>query len=227
MNVNISLDLQAIISAATSTERIQPIVDKAISEAIKSAIQDATGYRSEFINALKAQLAAALPSGLSIADTARFQLVMNQAVTEAVRGENGAMIQAAMKAAVKEVMPDVPASIKLSEFMELARGGLHKEDHEGFYALLEMSDYGNGGWLYLDSDEDCREKYRAENRISFSKDGSVYALKLNGLDLTPKSLPTAVGRFDGLLLSMYVGRTSIELDMSADDVEYAASSKED
>lgn len=226
MNVNISLDLQAIISAAVSAERIQPIVDKAISEAIKSAIQEATGYRSEFSNALKTQLSAALPSGLGIDDAARFQLVMNQAVTEAVRGENAAIIQAAMKTAIKEVMPDVPARIKLSEFIELARGGLHKEDHEGFYALLELSDYGSG-WLYLDGDEDCREKYRAENRISFSKDGSVYALKLNSLELTPKTLPTAVCSFNGLLLSMYVGRTSIELDMSADDVEYAASSRED
>jgi hypothetical protein len=89
-----------------------------------------------------------------------------------------------------------------------------------------MSDYG-GGWLYLDGDENCRDKYRADMRLAFTKEGDVYALKLDGRDITPKSLPSAVGGFDGLLLSMYVGRTSLEVDIDDGDVEYAATAKDD
>ena len=59
-------------------------------------------------------------------------------------------------------------------------------------------------------------------RLSITKNGEVYSLKLDGRDITPKSIPDAVGRFDGLLLALYVGRSSIELDMDADEVESAA-----
>lgn len=73
MEIKIDLDLPAIIANAVSAERIQPIVDKAIADAIKSAITDATGYRSAFSEALKAQLAEVLPHGLGLDDVAKFQ----------------------------------------------------------------------------------------------------------------------------------------------------------
>lgn len=226
MNINIELDLPAIISAAVSVERVQPLIDNAIAESIKDAISEATGYRSKFREVLKTQLSEAMPHGLDIDDCAKFQQMLNAAVTDAVQGENATVVQSALRAAAKAVMPDVPARIKLSELMEEAREGFHKDAHEAFYAHLEISEYG-GGWLYLDSDESTREKYRADMRIAFTKDGEVYCLKLDGRDITPKSTPDAVGRLDGLLLSMYVGRTSIEIDIDEDDVKYAAQEQED
>lgn len=226
MEIKIELDLQAIIGNAVSADRVQPLIDKAIGESIKDAISEATGYRSKFRETLKAQLSDAMPHGLGIDDCAKFQQMLNAAVTDSVQGENATVVRAALRAAAKAVMPDVPARIKLSELMEEARDGFHKDAHEAFYAHLEISEYG-GGWLYLDSDESTREKYRADMRIAFTKDGDVYCLKLDGRDITPKSAPEAVGRFDGLLLSMYVGRTSLEIDIDENDVEYAAQSKED
>jgi hypothetical protein len=226
MEITINLDIQSIIETAVSAERLQPIVDKAISEAIKDAIGEATGYRSKFREELKAQLSESMPHGLRIDEVAKFQQVFNLAITEAVHGANAEAIQTAMRASMKDVLPDVPARIKLSELMEKARDGFHKDAHEEFYAHLEMSDYG-GGWLYLDRNANCGDKYRADMRIAFTKDGEVYALRLDGKDLTIKSKPDAIGRFDGLLLSMYVGRTSLEIDIDDVDVEYAARSKED
>jgi hypothetical protein len=226
MQITIDLDLPAIIQSAVSAERIQPIVDKAISETIKDAINTATGYRSPFREALNKQLSEAMPHGLRIDDMAKFQLMLNRAISNVVEHGNAQAIQAAMESITKHVMPDVPARIKLSELIDAARDGFHKEKHEAFYAHLEMSDYGSG-WLYLDDDEDCRDKYRADMCLAFNKDGDVYSLKLDGRNLTPKILPNAIGRFDGLLLSMYVGRTSLELDMDSDDVEDAAQAQED
>lgn len=226
MEIKIDLDLPAIIGAAVSAECVQPLVNKAISEAIKDAINDATGYRSAFREDLKKQLAEAMPKGLGIDDCAKFQQMLNAAVTDAVHGENAKVIQVAMQAAAKSVMPDVPDRIKLSELVKEARSGFHKDPHEAFYALLEMNEHG-GGTLFLDSNEDTREKYRADMRISFNKAGEVYALHLDGYDITPKSAPVAVGDFDGLLLSMYVGRTSLELDCDESDVESAACAQYD
>lgn len=224
--ITIPLDIESIIKSAVTADRIQPLVDKAISEAIKDAIGDATGYRSPFREELKKQLATAMPHGLDIDDCAKFQHMLNAAVVDAVQGENAAVIQAALRSAAKAVMPDVPARIKLSELLEDIRDGFHKEAHEAFYAHLELSEYG-GGRLYLDSDESTREKYHAEHRIAFTKDGEVYSAHIDGRDITPKSTPNVVGRLDGLLFSMYVGRTSLEVDMDESEVEYAAQSQED
>lgn len=226
VEIKINLDLPTIIGSAVSAERLQPIIDKAIAEAIKDAITEATGYCSTFRAGLKKQLGEALPSGLTIDDCAKFQQMLNAAVTDAVQSENSQVIKAALRTAAKSVMPEVPARIKVSQLIKEARSGFYKEDHEAFYAKLELSDYG-GGTLFLDSNEDHLEQWRAEIRISFNKDGDVFSLHVNGHDITPKSIPDAIGGFDGLLLSMYVGRTSLELDCDESDVESAAEAQLD
>jgi hypothetical protein len=226
MEIKIDLDMQSIIAATISAEKIQPLFEKAILDALKSAINDATGYRSKFSEELKRQLSEAMPHGLSIDDVAKFQYMMNAAVTAATHGENAKTINEAMRRATAAVLPEAPTRIKLSQLLEDARGAFHKEDNEAFYAHMELSEYG-GGWLYIDESDATKEKYRADIRISFNKEGEVYSLKLDGIDITPKSLPNAVGSFDGLLLSMYVGRTSIEIDLDESGVEYAAQDKID
>lgn len=226
MEIKIELNLQELIASAVSAEKIQPILDKAISDAITSAIREATGYNSPFSKALKQQLTDAMPHGLSIDDVAKFGHVLNAAITDAVHRENTSTIQAALRSAATAVLPDVPSRIKLSELLKDARTAFRKEEYEAFYAHLELSDYG-GGWLYLDDDSNTRDKYRADTRIAFNKEGEVYALRLDGQHITPKSMPQVIGSFEGVLLSMYVGRTSIEVDQDADDVEYAAAEKFD
>lgn len=226
MEIKINLDLQAIISAATSAERLQPIIDKAVAEAVKDAVQSATGYRSAFREALTKQLTEAMPHGIGIDDVAKFQLMANQAVSEAVRGANAATIKAAIARGLQDVVPDVPERVKLSDLLEKAREGFHKDPHQGFWARMELTDYGYGH-IYLDSDEDCRSKHQARTRIDLTKEGEVYAMKLDGEELKPMCMPTVIGHWEGLLLAMYVGRTRIEIDMGDDDVEYAAHPKED
>ena len=44
MQLTLTLDLATIISNAVSAERIQPLLDKAVSDAIRSAIESATNY---------------------------------------------------------------------------------------------------------------------------------------------------------------------------------------
>lgn len=225
MEFKIELDIASIVAQATSPERLQPLVDKAIGEAIKDALQSATGYRSPFREKLNQQLTEAMPHGLQLDDTAKFQLMVNQAVSEAVRGANAATIQTAIAAGLKDVVPDVPASVKLSDLLDKAREGFHKGDHEEFYARMEVTGYGFAH-IYLDSDESCRDKWKAGTRIDVNKDGEVYAMRLDGQDLKPLSMPVVVGYWEGLLLAMYVGRTRLVVDIDADDVEYAAQSKE-
>ncbi|PZP57453.1 MAG: hypothetical protein DI604_34755, partial [Delftia acidovorans] len=131
MEIKIELDLSAIVAQAVSAERIQPIVDKAIAEAVKDAINDATGYRSKFRDAMKEQLSEAMPHGLRIDDVAKFQQVLNAAVSSAVQGENAKSVQTAIKSAVGSFMPDLPARIKLSDLLQRARDGFHKESPGG------------------------------------------------------------------------------------------------
>jgi len=226
MEIKIDLDLPSIISQAVSAERIQPIVDKAVAEAVGSAIRDATGYSSPFREALQTQLKEAMPHGLAIDDVAKFQHMINAAVTDAVKGANAESIKTAIAQGLKSAIPAAAERIKLSELLKEARGAFHKEKHEAFYAHYKPSEYG-GGWLSLDSDESTSSEYRADIRIGFNDKGGAHSLKLDGRDITPKSVPNAIGRFDGLLLALYVGRSSVELDIDAEDVESAASEQWD
>ncbi len=226
MQFTFDLDIHGIVAQATSPEKIQPLLDKAITEAIKSAINDATGYNSDFRKSLVEQLQKSLPHGLAIDEVAKFQFVLNNAMNAAVHGANAEAIRVAMSDAVKSIMPDVPVRITLTELMEAAREGFHKEKHESFYALFEPSTYG-GGHLYLDSDSSCDRQYSARHRLAFNEKGEVYTLRMDNTDITPKRLPQAVSHFDGLLLSLYVGRSTIEIDMDESDVADAAEAQYD
>lgn len=226
MQFHFDIDLQAIVAKTMSPENIAPVLEAAITRAFKNAVEDATGYLSEFSEKLKAQLKEALPHGLAIDEVAKFQFLMNQAVTSAVHGANADTIRVAMGDALKQVMPDVPARIKLSELVEKAREGFQKEKHEAFYASFEAHQYG-GGHLSLDGDEDCRSSYDSSVRLAFNKEGEVYTLHMRGGDVLPNKLPEAITRFDGLLLALYVGRSTIEVDVDEDDVRAAAEANHD
>lgn len=227
MEIKIELDLPAIISQAVSAERIQPIVDKAISEVVSSAIRDATGYNSPFRESLKKQLTEAMPHGLAIDDVAKFQLVLNQAVKEAVHGANAATVQTAIKAGVADIIPEMPAIIKLSELLNAARAGFHKEGHEDFYAKYEQA-VGGFGHIFLDEDSNKRSKYFASTQIDITKNGEAYAVKFHGQQLKDGDKPQhVISHFDALLIALYTGRTKIEVDIDADDVEAAAEAQHD
>lgn len=238
MNINIELDLPGIIAQACAAERLQPLIDKAIGDALKSAIDDATNYRSEFRKVLSAQLAEAIPHGLGVDDVAKFQHVLNAAVVKHVHGANAATVETAIDKVLRDALPDVPATVKLSELVEMARGGFHKEQHEAFYAFWEPSSCG-GGWLYMDDSERPKQgygsvsrgredmKYSAEHRIAVNAEGAVYALHLGGKDVTPAARPNVIGDFNATLMAMYVGRTKLEIDWDDDDVRCAAAEQYD
>jgi hypothetical protein len=229
--MQINIDIEPIVASSLTAEKLVPVLDKHISEAIKSAISDATGYSSQFQKALKVQLAEALPHGLGGDDLVKFQHYLNHALKKVLDGANNDTIQAALDAAVRQAMPDVKPVIKLSEFIDIARYGFYKEKHDAFYAYWEPCEHGGGGWLYLDEDENPGsrrysiaddKKYSAKHRLAVSKDGSVYALRLDAKDITPSSRPDIIGTLDTVLMAMYVGRTRLELDIDADDVAAAA-----
>lgn len=240
MELNIKLDIESAINAALQPEKLNPIVEKHITSAITEGIREATGYGSDFSKMLKEQLKTMLPHGLGEDDVAKFQHCLNQALRTVLHDANNAAIQTAMDKVMHEVMPDVKPVIKLSELMVLAREGFHKEKHDAFYAHFEPCEYSSGGgWLYLDSDAEVGKrtysssssvgdrKYSARHRLAVNGDGSVYALRLDGQDITPIARPDIIGAFDATLMAMYVGRTNLELDIDADDVSSAASEQYD
>ena len=149
MEIKIDLDLPSIIAHAVSAERIQPLVNKAIAEAVGAAIRDATDYSSPFRKALETQLKDAMPHGLAIDDVAKFQLMANSAVTEAVMGANAETIKTAIAQGLKSSIPDVPERIKLSELVGKAREAFHKERHEAFMLATNQASMAAAGFRLI------------------------------------------------------------------------------
>ena len=239
MDITIKIDIEKAIAGALAPEKLAPILDKHVTEAITSAISSVTGYNSDFRNVLTAQLKEAMPHGLALDDVAKFQHVLNGAINAAVSGANNDAVRTAIEKSVIGSIASAPATINLSEFMELVRDGLHVEGGAKFYAYLD-SDYGLHH-LYLDKDPApgssssfrgeyrSREerKYSAAYSLAFNKEGEVYALKLDEKVITPASLPNVVGSFHSLLMSMYVGRTILIADIDDDEIESLANEKYD
>lgn len=234
MDFNLSLDLQAILTEAVTPEKMQPLLNKAISDAVRSAIDDATGYSSDFLKVLKEQLREAMPHGLGVDEVAKFQHVLNSQLAILVQEANQETIATALRKAVGTAMPDVPTKIKLSELIGRAREGFHKDPHEDFFARMVESEY-DSFYLYLDSDpspgssryNDSDQTRAARYRISMNKEGEAYSLKLDGTLIKPTAMPQVISRFDGLMMALYTGRTTVEFDIDADDVEYAAKADQD
>lgn len=239
MEIKINLDLEAAIANALIPENLSPILNKHVTEAITSAIRDATDYNSDFRKLLKTQIAETMPHGLAIDDVVKFQHVLNKALQGAVHGANSDAVNAALAEAAKAALPEVPATVTMTELLEMARAGLNVEGHEAFYALYEESEYGGGGHLYLDSNPEVgkspygissrreNNKYSAEINLAFNKEGEVYSLKFRNEQVTPASRPTVITKFDATLMAMYVGRTKLNVDIGPDDVQCEAGERYD
>lgn len=231
MNITINLDLEAAIQKAVSMERLAPIIERSLTSALEDAIGAATGYNSEFRKAAQKQLAEAMPHGLEIGEVAKFQQVVNKILTDTAMRSNQKTIATALEKVAKLSMTEAPAKIKMSELIKLYRSSLHTEENVPFYACYEPGEY-SFGHLYLSDNARLRStfssKYSAKVRIGFDKsDGSVYSLALDGKHITPACTPNIVGRFDDIAFAMYVGRTTIEVDLDADAVEELAAGSGD
>lgn len=229
MNIAIALDLQDILQKALAPERLQPIIDKAVTAAVSQAIHDATGYRSEFAEQLKKQLTQAMPHGLDIDGIAKFQHVFNAQISAIVQGENAKTIQCAIQSAMKSAIPELPERIKLSDIVKGARGNFNLGDGEEFFAEYDVSEWG-GGSLYMSEIKAGRHshsEYNSDIILHFNSDGEVYALKVKEKHVTPATLPETIGRYEGVLLALYTGRCKVEVDIDRDDVEALASSQSD
>ena len=233
MKFEIDLDIPAAIASALRQETLGPIIEKHILAAVDSAIANVTGYRSAFSEALTTQLAQALPHGLKLRDVAKFQQVLNQSLAGLVEGMNADAINAALHKVAQIALPDVPATVKLSELLEEARSAFHKQPHESFFADWEPSTNGYG-YLFLNSEplkpmaslnSAGASKYNAKYQLGVTDGGEVYTLRLDGCQITPASRPDVITRFHAILMSMYVGRTRLEVDMDSDAVVCAAGSQ--
>jgi hypothetical protein len=223
MEITLSLDLSGMLSDVLAPDRLRPIVDKAIMKAVESAIDQATGYNSKFRKDLALQLGDALPHGLSVASTAKFQHVLNTAVASAVGHFNADTVAAALHESVRSILPEIQKDINLSDLMKEAResslGGAGS-----FFA--EMEHYGNGGVvIFLDHKKTHSSRYSSEIILQADDSGNVYSLRLNSKTVQPLSLPSAIGRFESLLLALYTGRSRLVIDMDEDEVQDCASNE--
>lgn len=222
MKLSIDIDLEQAIGQALTPEKLGPILNKHLTDAVTSAISDATGYSSDFRKQVAAQLKSMLPHGLHDAELVKFQHVLNQAVTDVVRCANRDAVTTALQQAVEQVMPDVPPVVKASELIEAARAHFAKGAHESIYAHYQPSEYSPGGWLALDADARCSSVWRARYCVAIHDEGRVYSLRLDGEPINPTSRPDIIGRFHSMLMAMYVGRSALDMDMTEDDIEEAA-----
>lgn len=228
LEITIDFDLQKTLNEQLAPEMLQPIFQTHIRKAITNAIDKATGYNSAFQQKLQQQLTEALPHGLEASSLMKFQHVLNAALEQAVSDCHNDTIRAAFQQCINKTMPEMPTQVTVTELMQAAREGL-LVDNGPFYAFMRTS-IGGYHHLYLDGSENPggstyvrdreSQKHSAKYTISFTPEGRVYAMKMDGVNLSPAAMPSVISHFDSLLMSMYVGRTSLKADIDDHDVQH-------
>lgn len=227
------------LAKALQPEAVQEIVEKQITETVRSAIKDATRSFSPFGRDLEKKIAEAI--SLKNLDLPSYNAIIAGMVQQAVEGNMAELIQGRLSKDIDEMLKVAPRSIKLSEIVDEMRKS-HEEDGaygEVITCIVEPqdardSDFWGPNWkIYLDDGTHYSDRERGYANVEIeirhgikedrAKDndeiytGTISYIRESTGVITSKGGQAGftMSRTYGLaqrLLAMYAAETVIEID---------------
>lgn len=213
------IDITSLIADAAekvlAPENLAPKLEKALSEAIGSALDDAMGYRSEFRKMLNETMAKAMPGGVD-GVTKIGELVAQRVAALVSNAQDNALSQLIDKQ-LEDLIEPAPAELKLSQLMaELTkrwdRRDYDKPEGSAPTFIIERSSHGTTT-LYADKNEGTDES-ECEFEICFTeKDSEILLMRVRGEQHNGRSHMITRRWNDELYLTrLFVGKTKFTLD---------------
>lgn len=222
IDINIEQIVAESVAAALAPEKIQPIIQKNLDEAVKDAITEQFSWRSPFREMLKEKLAGVMPTDID--DLARY----GDLVVKSVKGMLAESQQQAIRQTIEEklasMLKPLPSSMKLSELIaKLTEHFADSYEREGslsptFHA--EEPDATNGYWDFCADPRSDVSKYGCAIKMRFDKEGTCWSLKMEDRDAKALILGPSFAA-DALVLNLYTGGIKIERDrVDTDEIYY-------
>lgn len=236
MNIDINIEqiVADAVGAALSPEKLQPIITTNVEKAVKSAIDDAFGYRSPFLKLLEGKIAEAMPT--DIEDIGRYGDLVLKAVSAFINETQQDYIRNAIQPKLEGMLKKLPSTMKLSELVKLlveefSQDHLDSErdgSEQPTIIVRRSTGICSGYWhLHIDPKEG-KSEYGCRIRADFQDSGKCYSLKIDDEDMGRALLIGPTYNADALMLNIYTGGITIELDETDfSDVYYPGSSYDD
>jgi hypothetical protein len=234
MNFNIDIEgmAAAALSSALDPDRISELLRNKMVEVVESAINDQFSWRSDFQKLLATEIAKAMPT--EVEGLGRFSDVVVKAVTESVNAHQSEFVQKAVADRLKSMLKPLPGQMKLSDVVQQIIDAFDEHDRDGSESptvIFERSSGSTSGYaqLYIDP-RSGRDRYgcKFNARLHPVEDDNhdvlvCWALEMDDGKLENKRFIGPAFNAEALLLNLYTGQVSIEVDQTNfDDVYYSS-----
>ncbi len=216
LNIDIESVVAQAVAAALAPERLQPIITKQVEKAVDSAIEEQFGYRAPFRKLLEEKMAAAMPTDME--DLGRFSDLVLKVISAKLHEAQAEAVAQIIQPKLDAMLKPLPPAMKLSELVEKLLPDLaddyRRDGADQPTIIVERHDNLYGYWrLYIDSRSN-RSQYDSRLKIAFRGDGKAYSLSIDDKKTENALLIGPTYNADALLLQIYTGGITIELDQT-------------
>jgi len=203
---------QTAFAALAADGKLEAIVKARVAKCVEDAINDATGYNSDFINGLKAYVKAELPMDFSGIGLAGY----NAELIKMIRGRLDASLLAWMDKSISESMGDLleppPAEMKVSEMVKLFAETLDEHERDELRVRCKDDDGMVKGYWSIEMTVGSRQSETWRVAVG-GRDGEIYSISVpyHG-EITKRLFTARTWGFERALFRLYAGKTKIVRD---------------
>lgn len=229
IDINIEQIVAESVAAALHPEKIQPIIEKNVQDAVKGAIEKQFSYSSPFKKALEEKLTGIMPTDFG--DLGRYGDLVMKTVTGMLNDRQDQAVNQTIKEKLEAMLSPFPDRMKLTEVVgKLVLAFANSYDREGsdrptiIIESCENDGLTPGYWHFFADPKRNQDKYSCKVHMSFNPEGECYSLKFGDYDPRKSLLLGKVYGAEALILGLYTGGVKIEReDIYTDDIYYSDS----
>lgn len=216
LNINIEDVVAKAVSAALSSEKLEPIIQANIDKAVKSAIESQFCWDAPFNKLLKTKVTEAMPD--DIENMGRFGDLVLKTVTAYFNEAQHDFIQKAIEPKLANMLRQLPSIMKLSEVVEKLTKDFYQMRHgipdgdQPTFIVDRSSGLTVGYWCFYADPGEGKSRNSCRIQARFNDKNVCYSLSVSGEDLQKKLLIGPTYNADALMLNIYTGGIVIELD---------------
>lgn len=202
--------------------KVQEIVEKKVSETVKSIVEDAFGSWSDFSKGLKKQVQEQININFSQLDIASYNTMVLNVVKEKMDEAVHSQGVEKLKESLENMLSDVKKEYKLSELIHDMKEEAVEYDEDLYGKEISFHDDKDRRvlrFISFDPEED-KSEYECKYRISIDNEGKLNTAKINEREFNNRVIMGGLHGVEETLFKIYSTGAKIIVDVDDIDFEY-------
>lgn len=212
------------LSSDAITQKIEETLDKTVSEAVNEALRSYSTVGKAITKAIEESLQ--IDSAIGIPS---YNETVKRIVKQMVENNVDAIVQKQLLPELEEMFQPAPEEITIEELMEkFAESTYQYQDEGGVRLKIDYETDGKYHHFFFQEDSDStastyslsHSKWSMRYRIDIDRDGHVYGMRVDEVDVSKKRA-FMLGRhfgFDRLMVNIYANKTKVIVGDYPDDI---------